>query len=271
VTRVRLGFRAFDPHELLVHFVAERAGLYREAALVVELVDLRASETPCDASCACGAALFQALERAPVEILVIASAGPLFWLYSRGPELHRAGLSGARIASYPPSAPPARFLKLALDEGVTYVPARDDAARLALVDQGEADCALLSSATPPGRVPDGLAPLFCLADRVPVPSTGVAALRPRHPAVERLVEAHRQALAQLARDPPLGKATVREAFGFSQSEATWALEQTARHFTADGRISVARIEAALRAVAASRSPYAAGTISHPASIQEDLR
>jgi hypothetical protein len=26
---VRLGYRAFDPHELLAHFVAERAGLYR--------------------------------------------------------------------------------------------------------------------------------------------------------------------------------------------------------------------------------------------------
>jgi hypothetical protein len=271
VTSVRLGFRAFDPHELLVHFVAERAGLYGEAALEVELVDLRASEAPCDASCACGAALFQALEGAPVEILAIASAAPLFWLYGRGPELRRSGFAGARIASYPTSAPPARFLKLALEEGARFVSARDDAARLALVAQGEADCVLLSSATPPERVPDGLASLFCLADRLPVPSTGVAAPRPHHPAVDRLVDAHRRALAQLARDPPLGQATVREAFGFSESEATWALEQTARYFTADGRVPAARIEVALRAVAASRSPYAAGTIRHPTTDQEDLR
>jgi hypothetical protein len=269
VTSVRLGFRAFDPHELLVHFVAERAGLYRQAALEVDLVDLRPGEAPCDASCACGAALFQALEGAPVEILAIASAGPLFWLYDRCPELHRAGLGDARIASYPPSAPPARFLTLAVDEPARFVPARDDAARLALVAHGEADCALLSSATPPERVPDGLALRFCLADRLPVPSTGVAAPRPRHPAVERLVDAHRRALARLARDPALGHATVREAFGFSESEATWALEQTARHFTADGRVPAARIEAALRAVAASLSPYAAGTTRHPTTDQED--
>jgi hypothetical protein len=269
VTTVRLGFRAFDPHELLVHFVAHRAGLYRHAVVEVQLVDLRAGEAPHDASCACGTALFQALEGAPVEILLVASAAPLFWLYCRDSRLDRSGRDGARIATYPPGAPPARFLTLALNSGASFVAARDDAARLALVAEGDADCALLSSATPPARVPAGLRPVFCLADRVPVPSTGIAAPRHRDGSVERLVEAHREALRHLARDLPLARTIMREDFGFSDDEAAWALEQTRRHFTADGRVPGADIDTALRAVGASGSPYAAGAIRYPTSKQED--
>jgi hypothetical protein len=271
VTAVRLGFRAFDPHELLVHFVAEYAGLYGQAGIEVELIDLRQSEGSYDATCACGTALFQALERRSIEILLIASAAPLFWLYAHGARVDQAGPAHARVATYPPGAPPARFLELALDGPARFVPARDDAARLALVANGEADCALLSSATPPTRVPDDLAPLFCLADRVPVPSTGVAAPSDRGPAVERLVDAHRDALARLARDRRLGEETARQAFGFSDDEAAWAVDQTARHFTADGRIQAGGVEAALRAIGASRSPYAAGAVSHPSTNQEDPR
>jgi hypothetical protein len=270
VKTVRLGFRAFDPHELLAHFVAERAGLYRQAELAVELVDLRASESPHDASCACGAALFQALEGAPVEILLIASAAPLFWLYGRGGGRDAEG-DCSRIATYPSGAPPARFLELALDGRATFVSAPDDTARLALVAEGVANCVLLSSATPPARVPGGLVPLFCLADRVLVPSTGVAAPHEHDPAVDRLVEAHRHALARLACDLPLGKETVRSAFRFSDEEAAWTLEQTACHFTPDGRVPAVKIDAALRAVGASRSPYAAGAISYSTSNQEDHR
>jgi hypothetical protein len=266
VRTVRLGFRAFDPHELLVHFVAQRTGLYREREVHVELADLRAGERPHDATCACGTVLFQALAGAPVEILLIASAAPLFWLYG-----HSSALDGARIATYPPGAPPARFLELALDGPATFVPARDDAARLALVSGGGTDCALVSSATPAPRVPDGLTQLFCLADRILVPSTGVAAPRERGPAVERLAEAHRRALARLAGDRPLAQATARESFGFSDEEAAWVLDAVARHFTADGRVPAAYIDAALSTVGASRSPYAAGAVSLPATDEEDLR
>jgi hypothetical protein len=262
---VRLGFRAFDPHELLVHFAAQRAGLYGELELEVELVDLRAGERPYDATCACGTALFQALEGAPIEILLVASAAPLFWLYGRGSELDRA-----RIATYPPGAPPARFLELALDGGPTFVPARDDAARLALVSEGEADCALVSSGTPAPRVPEGLVELFCLADLISVPSTGVAAPREHDPAVERLVEAHGRALALLAGDRALGHAATRVAFGFNEAEAAWVLEAVARWFTADGRVLAAYIDAALGTVGASRSPYAARAISLPTVNEEDV-
>lgn len=36
----RLGFKAFDPHELLCHFLAEHSGYYRDAGLQVELSDI---------------------------------------------------------------------------------------------------------------------------------------------------------------------------------------------------------------------------------------
>jgi len=255
---MRLGFRARDPHELLVHFVAGRAGLYREAELEVELVDLRAGERPYDATCACGTALFQALAGRPVEILLIASPAPLFWLYGR----RGADLDGAPIATYPPAAPPARFLALALalspalGARATFMPAGDDAARLALIRSGEADAVLLSSATPPPRVPGDLALLFCVADRIRVPTTGVAAARERDPAVERLVEAHRRALALLASKPQIGGDALREAFGFSNEETAWALNHVVSRLTAGGRVPAAYIDAALRTVGASRSPYA---------------
>ena len=260
---LRLGFRAFDPHELLVHFVAERAGLYRDVEVDVELLDLRAGERPHDATCACGSALFQALEGAPIEIVLIASKAPLFWLYGRG-----SHIDGARIATYPPGAPPARFLELALDRRVMFVPARDDAARLALVSEGEVDGVLLSSATPPGRLPAGLTEIFCLADRVRVPSTGIAAPRERDPAVEQLVEAHSRALALLSRDRAFGWGVARDVFGFSDAEAAWAHDAVARHFTTDGRVPESYIDAALRTVGGSRSPYAPAAISAPATSEE---
>lgn len=262
---LRLGFRAFDPHELLVHFVAERARVYRDVEVDVELVDLRAGERPHDATCACGTALFQALEGAPIEIVLIASKAPLFWLYGRAPQT-----DGARIATYPPGAPPARFLELALGGSATFVPAHDDAARLALVSGGEVDAALVSSATPPGRVPPGLIEIFCLADRVRVPSTGIAAPRDRDPAVEQLAEAHRRALALLASDRVFGCGVAREAFNFGVAEAAWAHDAVARHFTTDGRVPGSYIDAAVRTVGGTRSPYAPAAISAPATSEEVL-
>jgi hypothetical protein len=257
VTALRVGFRAFDPHELLVHFVAERAGAYTEFGLDVTLVDLRAGDRPHDAAVACGAALFAALDGAPIQVLLIASAAPLFWLYGR-----RRQLAGARIASYPPGAPPARFLTLALGETATLLPARDDAARLALLDSGAADCALLSSATPPSHVAD-TEQLFCLGDRVPVPTTGVAAPLGHRPEVDRLVQAHRLALRLLATDPALARATARDAFAFDEGEAAWAVSAARRYFTGDGRVPAAYIEAALAIVGAAASPYAPQAVSPP--------
>ncbi len=59
--QVKIGFKAFDPHELLCHFVALEAGLYQHHDITVELFDLTFAEDMslpedmCQVSC--GAAL----------------------------------------------------------------------------------------------------------------------------------------------------------------------------------------------------------------------
>jgi hypothetical protein len=247
---VRLGFRAYDPHELLAHFVAERAGLY--GSLQVELVDLRRGEQAHDATVACGSALFAALTGAPMRVLLIASSAPMFWLYGAGP----------RVATYPPGAPPGRFLELALArEEATFIPARDDHARLALVRSGGADSALVSSATPPSRV-HVLKPRFCLAERVPVPSTGIAVRAGREGAVGSLVDAHRRALALMASDETLVQEVAQAAFGFDEIEAEWTVAVARRYFSDDGRVSAHYARTALRITGGDGvSPYAPDALS----------
>jgi hypothetical protein len=114
---------------------------------------------------------------------------------------------------------------------------------------------LLSSATPPTRAPD-LEQVFCLADRVPVPSTGLATLSGQEGRVRPLVEAHRRALAKLAREPALARAVAQEAFALDRREAAWAVDVARRYFTADGHVPESYIDAALRLVGGAFSPYA---------------
>jgi hypothetical protein len=256
VNALSVGFRAFDPHELLVHFIAQREGVYRQLEIEVELVDLRPGERPHDATVACGAALYSALAGTPTTILLIASRGPLFWLY--GPEGAVVG-GTQRVATYPAGAPPGRFLKLAIGDEATFLPARDDRARIAMVRSGEAQLGLLSSATPPSRV-DDLEPLLCLADRLRIPTTGIAANPRDELLLEPLVEAHRRALRLIAANPQLAAAACDEAFGFDGQEAAWAAALAQRYFTADGRVGKDQVDAALASVGGTRSPYASSAV-----------
>ncbi len=247
---LRVGFRAFDPHELLLHFIAERTGAYRALGLEVELVDLRRGDAPHDASVACGSALIEALAGAAVRIVFIASAAPLFWLYGREP-----GGGCGRVATYPPGAPPGEFLALALGRGARLVAAPSDAARLELLRAGEADCALLSSATPPSRLGD-LTLRFCLAERVPVLTTGIATSEGAELALRPLVEAHRSALASLRAGAPSATAAAETAFAFTRVEAERVVAAARRHFSVDGRVPAAYAAAAVSLLGGAVSPYA---------------
>lgn len=248
--KLRLGFRAFDPHELLLHFIAERIGAYAALGLEIELVDLRGSDAAHDATVACGAALLEALGGAPVRIVFIASAAPLFWLYGRAD----GGRCG-RVATYPPGAPPGKLLALALERETIFVAAPNDEARLGLLRAGETDCALLSSATPPSRLGD-LAPRFCLAERVPVPTTGIATTAGAEIAVRPLVDAHRSALASLREDVSSATEVAEAAFAFTRQEADWAVAVARRHFSADGRVRAEYAIAAVSLLGGASSPYA---------------
>jgi hypothetical protein len=242
-----------------VHFIAQREGIYRELEIELELVDLRSGERPHDATVACGAALYAALAGTPTTILLVASRGPLFWLYGpKGAVVDQT----QRVATYPPGAPPGRFLEIAVGHEARFLPAIDDRTRVAMVRSGEAQLALLSSATPPSRVAD-LQPLFCLADRLPIPSTGIAANPGNEPLVQPLVEAHRRALGLLCGNPQPAAGASHEAFGFDERGAAWAASIAQTYLTANGRVGTDQIDAALALVGGTRSPYASSAVSTP--------
>lgn len=224
---VTLGYKAFDLHELTCHFVARHAGLYADRGLEVSLLDTRrvTDKELADSvmSVACGSALLRWLRGEPVKVVFIAATRPMFWLVCREDITDLQGLAGGCIAGYPTAAPPAQFLRVVLDEAglgsagaVTVLPAGDDTARLDMLQSGEAVAALSSSATSARAVEQaGLRRLFCLGDRIQVPTTGLA-VHPRllandPEAVERMREAFRAALRVIHSDAAVLRESLREA------------------------------------------------------------
>src|SRR5262245_4990544 len=102
---LQLGFKAFDFHELLCHFIAMRAGLYLQHGLQVSLVDttfIPDDKLPSDlVHAACGAALAMWLRGAPYRVVCVAIDRPMFWLYGRSEYAGIDSLRGARIAGFP--------------------------------------------------------------------------------------------------------------------------------------------------------------------------
>ncbi len=108
---VTCGIRAFDPHELLCHAVADRHGFYADEGLTVGLRDT--SFTP-DADLpatsyfqvACGAAALGRKAGHPWKVVLAGVDRPMFWVYGTA-----SSLVGARIAGYPPGSPPDVLLR----------------------------------------------------------------------------------------------------------------------------------------------------------------
>ncbi len=183
---IQLGFKAFDPHELLCHFVASKAGLYEQADLRVELVDITFTadaELPAETfQVSCGAALVSALKDMSQRVVFVATDRPMFWLYASNEIPTIAALKGHKVAGYPIIAPPAQLTRILLsqsglnpDEDVELAAARDDTARLGLLRSGNVAAAVLSSAVPPPWVEKlGLRTLAFFGDSIRVPTTGLA-------------------------------------------------------------------------------------------------
>ena len=226
---IRLGFRAFDPHELLCHFLAIDAGLYERPVVLRDITFLADGELDdCALQVSCGSA---ALAEEPFRIALVASTRPLFWLVARrGTTL--ADIRHDRIAGYPAFAPPARFLRAVI--GAEAAPVRDDDARIGLLLAGEVDASLVSSGSPlPRLAPLGVEPVLFLGDRLQLPTTGLAVLG--DPAwLPGLVAAHRAALELVQRDDAAVRATLRRRFRFGRSEAAWFAEVAKATFSADG-------------------------------------
>jgi len=274
--RTRLGFKAFDPHELLCHFAARRAGLYARHALAVDLLDTTFMTdhelAPDTVQVACGAALTAWLRGASWRVVFAAVDRPLFWLYA-APAIDRIeALAGTRIAGFPAIAPPAQFLHLVLERAgmdaareVTIHAARDDTARLGLLRAGDVEAAVLSSAVAPALVQRaGFPALAFFGDAVRIPTTGLAvneALHARRPElVAALVAAHAAALALIQGDAGLLGAVLEHDFGFDRAFIESTGSALRPGLTRDGRsvpdpAVIARL-AQLHGLAAPPSPAA---------------
>lgn len=281
MTHAYLGFKAFDLHELLCHFLARRAGLYARQGLDVTLIDtsfLADDQLPPDTvHAACGAALMAWLQGAAVEIVLVAVDRPLFWLHAAPGHDTLATLRGARIASYPPVAPPAHFLRIVLERAgldpvrdVTIAPVRDDTARLGLLRAGDVEAALLSSAVPATAMRRaGFATPAFIGAALRVPTTGLAVrqdLRERRPElVQALVDAHAAAL-RLIHEDSAGLAEVLEHdLGLAAPDIASTRELARACFTRDGASAAGITAGAVAALAqitgitepraGERSPY----------------
>jgi ABC-type nitrate/sulfonate/bicarbonate transport system substrate-binding protein len=260
MTHVNLGFKAFDIHELLCHFVAQRGGFYRQQALQVGLIDTTFIPDdklpPRTFHAACGAALFGYVNGAPNKVLLVNTDRPMFWLHAANGVNSVAELAGKRIASYPGMAPPAHFLAMiAANTDVQLLPVSTDAARLGMLRSGDVDAALISAALPPAvMAQNGFSNALLLGDEFRAPTTGLAInselLEKEAKLVAGMVKAHQQSLAAIHSDDALLKAVLTGDLGLPAS----AVEETVRLvrglFTRDGRSNAAVQQRAIAAVAA---------------------
>jgi len=267
-TPITLGFKAFDAHELLCHFVAVHAGLYQRERIAVQLADITFvadSELPDHVfQASCGAALVSAVQASGQKVVFVAVDRPMFWIWSRAPLAGVAGLARGRLATYPPAAPPHALANIVLrkaglnagmdvERDVTLLPARDDVARLGLLRSGSADAAVISSAIAPARMAGLGFHLLCfIGDELRLPTTGLAVdqahLQRAPEQVRALTAIHRESLRLLHVDSDLTAAVLRDWFDVSPAIAAATAQCYASAFTADGRTSPAIAQGAIDAL-----------------------
>ncbi len=252
VDHVELGFKAFDLHELLLHLVARRLGIYDRHGLSVGLRDttfLPDHELPKTLfSAACGSALVASLKGGNRQIVVLVAIDrPLFWLYAREGATTLSRLRGERLAVYPSIAPPFQFLRIILREAgldperdVRLEPARDDRARLGLLELGEVAGAIISSAVPHHRMKQlGFAPLLFFGDHLRIPTTGLSVgrdlIRERPAVVGKMAAAHRESLKAVHERRRDVIPILSELLKDSEETADLTYELVRPYFTSTGK------------------------------------
>lgn len=257
---ITLGFRAFDPHELLIHFIARELGYYRQNGLQVTLRDLTflPDETPDPPfTAACGGALMGWTKGIRRNVVFVATDSPMFWLHTRPEITEVRELKGRRIASYPPSAPPEQFHRAILrkhgldpERDVVLEAARDDLARFGLLKAGDVDAAVISSAIPPPKVHSaGFETLIFFGDEIRVPTTGLAVseewTQQQPEAVRGMTGALYNGIVALHRSSEKIIPILAQLLGESPRIAEQTYSLVSSLFTKDGRASA---EAAQNAV-----------------------
>jgi ABC-type nitrate/sulfonate/bicarbonate transport system substrate-binding protein len=260
MTKVNLGFKAFDIHELLCHFVAQRGGFYRQEGLQVGLIDTTFVPDdklpPRTFHAACGATLLGYINGATCKVLLVNTDRPMFWLHGANGVNSVAELAGKRIASYPGMAPPAHFLAaITAGTDVQLLPVSTDAARLGMLRSGDVDAALISSALPPAIMArHGFSNALLLGDEFRAPTTGLAIntalLSEEAGLVACMVKSHQQSLAAIHSDDALLKLVLSEELGLPVPAVAETVMLVRQLFTRDGRSSEAVEQGAIAAVAA---------------------
>ncbi|MBI4445070.1 MAG: ABC transporter substrate-binding protein [Acidobacteria bacterium] len=252
---LQLGFKAYDPHELLPHFVARNLGYYRDFGLSYRLRDithLDENDLPEDLiSFACGSALMGALKESGRKIVLVSTIHPMFWLYGHGvSELF--DLVGKQVAGYPVNAPPSYFLKMILRQSgiepaeIEIEPARDDLARLGLLKAGEVAAAVISSAFPPMTLTKlGFKKLLFFGDVLRIPSAGLAVseiLIYKYPEIIRkIIDIFRISLKTIRQSPAHVNPMIAELLHPSNLEEI-DCESIRNCFTDEGRIDPAVVQ-----------------------------
>ncbi len=263
---IQLGFKAFDPHELLCHFVACKAGLYKRENLNVELIDITFSadddlpERLLQASC--GAALSSALRGSAQRIVFVATDKPMFWIYA-DQKINKLGkLANKKIATFPANAPPHQLANIVLGKAgikqIKLLSARDDTARFGLLKSANVDAAVISSAIAPAKIERaGFRKLCFFGDEIRIPTTGLAVhqsyLDKEALLMQTLVGIMKECLSIIHQDQQVLATVLEEYFDVDNTfkKATALLYQ--QYYTQDGRTTAAIAQHAIDSLSKSLS------------------
>ena len=269
MSTIRIGFKAFDAHELLCHFVAVTAGLYAKENIDVELIDITfvaEADLPKDIfQASCGAALSSALRGIPQRIIVVATDRPMFWIYSSNKISSLEDLQGSRIATFPAIAPPHHLANIILgkhgidvEQEMKLLPARDDAARFGLLGAAYVDAAVLSSALSPVQIEEkGFNNLCFFGDEIRIPTTGLSVdqsfIEKKPELIRTIVSIYKNSLSIIASDPALVTSVLQDYFNMEDTYSKKTAELFAPCFTANGVTSETIAQTAIASLCKSLS------------------
>lgn len=261
---LQLGFKAFDPHELLCHFVAVEAGLYQRENLQIELVDITfipETELPKQMfQASCGAALSSALKGIPQRIIFVATDKPMFWLYSSADITAPAQLKTRKVATFPVIAPPHHLANIILkkagldvEKEITLLTARDDVARFGLLKSGNVDAAVISSAIAPPKVElSGFNNLCFFGDEIRIPTTGLAVdqsfLEKEPDLSQSFVNVLRKSLSLIHQDPNLIGTVLQHYFDVDAEVRNETAELYKPCYTQEGHTTKEIAQAAINSL-----------------------
>jgi len=263
--RIKVGFKAFDLHELLLYMIATRMGIFERKHLQLDLKDSAFTQDEAlrfpDYMVACGSSLLARLKGVPWKILFVATDYPMFWIYAKERMSALEDLRGKKVASYPQNAPPGMFLRIVLrnaamnpDTDISIEPVHDDFTRLGLLKTGQVDAAILSSAFAPGRVQRmGMKRVCAIGDFFRIPTTGLAVLESRieerPDEVKRMVRAFLDGLRELSMNKEAAINSIADLTSEPIEAAAETYSLVSPLFSRDGRSGREVTTNALKSVA----------------------